>query len=292
MAISDLIRNENLQYDINREAAKISVLSSNKIQKYEYLTGGDILPSTQQQIIEQARFAYSPLGKAFEKQIKTTEDQGQKQVEALNTLKSNNQLAIEDVIPKNGLNNDEAKKELDKIKEIEKNVDREKLIYETNEYTYSFKNFQTIKTFGRDIYEGKITIKEADEYQADLLTEILNFRKNTKPRSQEKKQEKEIVLKNLYNFFEGREKILDAFESKIFLTKSKGAGILNPDHSKLKILTHKQMLQRLPIALAQVKAGNNSESLLNEIRQIVYSLYQSKQITKNLYNSMIKFINI
>ena len=52
------------------------------------------------------------------------------------------------------------------------------------------------------------------------------------------------------------------------------------------------MLQRLPIALAQVKAGNNSESLLNEIRQIVYSLYQSKQITKNLYNSMIKFINI
>ena len=60
----------------------------------------------------------------------------------------------------------------------------------------------------------------------------------------------------------------------------------------LKILTPKQMLQRLPIALAQVKAGNNSESLLNEIRQIVYSLYQSKQITKNLYNSMIKFINI
>ena len=101
MAISDLIRNENLQYDINREAAKISVLSSNKIQKYEYLTGGDILPSTQQQIIEQARFTYSPLGKAFEKQIKTIEDQGQKQVEALNTLKSNNQLAIEDVIPKN-----------------------------------------------------------------------------------------------------------------------------------------------------------------------------------------------
>ena len=48
------------------------------------------------------------------------------------------------------------------------------------------------------------------------------------------------------------------------------------------------MLQRLPIALAQVKAGNNSESLLNEIRQIVYSLYQSKQITKNLYNNLIK----
>ena len=56
----------------------------------------------------------------------------------------------------------------------------------------------------------------------------------------------------------------------------------------LKILTPKQMLQRLPIALAQVKAGNNSESLLNEIRQIVYSLYQSKQITKKVYNNIIK----
>ena len=112
------------------------------------------------------------MGKAFDKQIKTVEDQSKKQVEALNKLKSNNQLTIEDVIPKNVPNSDDAKKELDKIKEIEKNVDREKLVYETDEYKYSFKNFQTIKTFGRDIYEGEVTIKEADEYQADLLTEI------------------------------------------------------------------------------------------------------------------------
>ena len=60
----------------------------------------------------------------------------------------------------------------------------------------------------------------------------------------------------------------------------------------IKILSPKQMLQRLPVALAQVKAGNNSESLLNEIRQIVYSLYQSKQITKKVYNNIIKSINI
>ena len=145
------------------------------------------------------------MGKAFDKQIKTVEDQSKKQVEALNKLKSNNQLTIEDVIPKNAPNSDDAKKELDKIKEIEKNVDREKLVYETDEYTYSFKNFQTIKTFGRDIYEGEVTIKEADEYQADLLTEIWDFRKYTKSRSEEKKQEKEIVLQNLYKFFEGRE---------------------------------------------------------------------------------------
>ena len=60
----------------------------------------------------------------------------------------------------------------------------------------------------------------------------------------------------------------------------------------LKILTPKQMLQRLPIALPQIKAGNNSDSLLNEIRQIVYSLYQSKQITKKVYNNIIKSIKV
>ena len=77
--------------------------------------------------------------------------------------------------------------------------------------------------------------------------------------------------------------VLDAtYESKQNETKGKG----------LKIPTPKQMLQRLPIALAQVKAGNNSESLLNEIRQVLYSLYQSKQITKKVYNNIIKSINI
>ena len=91
----------------------------------------------------------------------------------------------------------------------------------------------------------------------------------------------------MHNVFEGTEKALDAFESKIFSIKSKCAEILNPNHSKLKVLTPKQMLQRLPIALTEVKAGNNSESFLNEIRQIVYSLYQSRQITKKVYNNII-----
>ena len=91
----------------------------------------------------------------------------------------------------------------------------------------------------------------------------------------------------MYNFFEGREKVLNAFDSKIFPIKTKGAGYLKSKPSNLTTLTSKQMLQRLPIALAQIKAGNNSESLLNEIRQIVYSLYQSKEITKKVYNNII-----
>ena len=75
MTIEDQIRDEKLQYNINREAAKISTLSSGKIHNYEYLTGEEILPSNQQQIIEQAKLTYSPLRKAFEKQSKTIEDQ-------------------------------------------------------------------------------------------------------------------------------------------------------------------------------------------------------------------------
>ena len=92
MTISDQIRDEKLQYDINREAAKISALSSGKIDKYEHLTGDDILPSNQQQIIEQTKFTYSLLEKAFEKQIKTIQDQGQKQVDALKDLKPKEQI--------------------------------------------------------------------------------------------------------------------------------------------------------------------------------------------------------
>ena len=94
MTINDQIKDEKLQYNINIEAAKISALSSGKLHKYEYFTGEDILPSTQQQIIEQTKFTYPPLGRAFDKQIKTIEDQGKKQVDSLNTLKSDNKITI------------------------------------------------------------------------------------------------------------------------------------------------------------------------------------------------------
>ena len=87
MTIINQIRVEKPQYDVNREVAKISALSSGKIYKYENLTAEDILPSNQQQIVEQVKIAHSPLGKAFEKQIKTTEDQAKKQIDVLKDLK-------------------------------------------------------------------------------------------------------------------------------------------------------------------------------------------------------------
>ena len=133
MTIDDQIKDEKVQYNINRETAKISALSSGKLHKYEHLTVEDILPSSNQQIIEQARFTYSPLGKAFNKQIKTIEKQGKKQVDALNTLKSDNnqklQLKNENIIPKSVFASDEAKEEINKILNIEKNVDGEKFVY-------------------------------------------------------------------------------------------------------------------------------------------------------------------
>ena len=84
------------------------------------------------------------------------------------------------------------------------------------------------------------------------------------------------VRKEAIKFFDDYSLMMSQAKNKII----KGTG--------LKILTPKQMLQRLPITLAQVKAGDNSESLLNETRQIVYSLYQSKEITKKIYNNIIK----
>ena len=81
--IDDKLRYEKLQDNINREAAKISALSSEKIDKYEYYTGEGVLPPDQKSLKEQAKFTYSPLNKVFEKQIKTIEDQGKKQMKAI-----------------------------------------------------------------------------------------------------------------------------------------------------------------------------------------------------------------
>ena len=116
MTINNQIRDKKLQYDITREAAKILTLSSGKIHKYEYLTGEDILPSNQQKIIGQAKFTYSPSGKAFEKQIKTIENHGQKQVDALKDLKSKKQTKAITYKSDDDDDDDESLKQKEKLK--------------------------------------------------------------------------------------------------------------------------------------------------------------------------------
>ena len=155
MTIDDKIRDEKLQYGINRKAAKISASSSGKFDK------------------------------SFE--IKTIVGQWKKQVEDFKPITQ--KLTIKDAIRKNALSK-KAKNELNKIKEIEKTVTRENLYYRTNEQIHYFQNFRTINSFGRDIYNATITMKEANIDQSGLLVEILIFRKQVKPKNKEKKQKK------------------------------------------------------------------------------------------------------
>ena len=90
---------------------------------------------------------------------------------------NNNKLEIknEDIIPKSAFASNKSRKELNKIKEIEKNVDREKLIYKTNKHTYDFRKFNTIRTFGEDIYDGKITLEEANESHQVYWVKLKNL---------------------------------------------------------------------------------------------------------------------
>ena len=288
MTIEDQIKDEKLQYDINREAAKISALSSGKLDKYEYLTGEEILPSNQQQIIQHTKFNYSPLRKALEKQVKTIKYQGEKQVDALQSLKDSDKklTQIKDFIPTENLN-PEIINEIKRIEEIEKKIDRNKMVYKGTNKTYDFRNFKTIRAFGNEIRKNVISLDTANIEQANLLRYIPDFTKKTKPRDPEQKKLRSDVLNSVIGLVNGREMVLTAFKSGIFQVSKE-----SQEGKELKILTLNQMLKRLPIALAQVKAGNNSESLLSEIRQIVYSLYRSKEITKKVYNNIINSIKV
>ena len=178
MTIEDQIKDEKLQYDINREAAKISALSSGKLDKYEYFTGEEILPSNQQQIIQQAKFNYSPLGKALEKQRKTIEYQGEKQADALKT--SYKKLpTIKDFVPTEKFNL-EIINEIKRIEEIEKNVDRDKMVYKSTNRNYDFRYFKTIRTYGNDIRNNVTSLKAANLEQANLLAHFHDFMKKKK----------------------------------------------------------------------------------------------------------------
>ena len=178
MTIEDQIKDEKLQYEINREAAKISALSSGKLDKYEYLTGEKILPSNQQQIIQQAKLNYSPLGKAIEKQIKTIEDQGEKQVVALESLKDSDKklTATKDFIPIENLN-PKIINEIKIIEEIGKQIDRKKMVYKGTNKTYDFRNFKTIRAFGNEIRNNVIGLDTANIEPANLLSYIYDFMK-------------------------------------------------------------------------------------------------------------------
>ena len=296
MTIEDQIKDEKLQYDINREAAKISALSSGKIDKYEYLTGEQILPSNQQQIIQQAKFTYSPLGKALEKQAKTIEDQGKKQVKAIQDNKQlvniNNDNDYKDKLllsRERKIFKDIYNKRLDKIEELNNKIDYNNLNYVVvgTDDKYNFNNLDDPLTLLSNIKKGQISMGKAIEEQCNFRKYLNLIRIGNKNDNQKR------TLANIIVFYNARDKATQFIRDYGGMILEARNQALEEQFGKgLKILTPNQMLKRLSIALAQIKAGNNSESLLNEIRQIVYSLCRSKEITKKVYNNIINSIKV
>ena len=132
--------------------------------------------------------------KAFEKQTKAIEDQGKKQVDALKDLKPKEKTkSIEGIFPE-GYESVKIKNELNKIKEYEKNVKRNNIIYYSSKEPFDFRIFKTVKSFDKDIYSGKITINEADQKQADLIEYILNFNNKARPKKEDHKKRKNMFL--------------------------------------------------------------------------------------------------
>ena len=294
MTIEDQIKDEKLQYDINRETAKIPALSSGKIDKYEYLTGEEILPSNQRQIIEQDKFNYSPLGKGFENQTKTIEDQGKKQVKAIQDkqlVNINKDVGYKDKLllsKKREIFKDIYNKRLDKIEELNNKINYDDLEYIAvkSRKIFDFSKLDDPLTFLNEIKKGNISLEQAKDCQQNYLDYLNIIRKGNKSAEQKK------ILANINILFSARDsaiKFIEYYGSMILEAKKLAK---EQEGTGLKILTPNQMLKRLLIALAQVKAGNNSESLLNEIRQIVYSLYRSKEITKIVYNNIINSIKV
>ena len=150
-----------------------------------------------------------------------------------------------------------------------------------------FSEYNNAKGIFDKIKNKQISLSRAEENQADLKSDLADMKVGGKNKSAQKK-----VIKNVENFRDSRQAVIDFYKDYSSTVIKASYDAKQQEGTGLKILTPKQMLQRLPIVLAQIKARNNSESSLNEIRQIVYSLYQSKEISKNVYNNIIKSIKV
>ena len=138
---------------IKLEIKNYNITLIERLQKYQPNHQAKlILPSNQQQIIEQSKFTYSPLGKAFEKRTKTIEDQGEKQIKALKSLKSSDKQlpSIKDFISKERLN-PEIVDEIERIEEEERKAERSKIVYKEYNEICGFRKFKMIRVFGNEI---------------------------------------------------------------------------------------------------------------------------------------------
>ena len=166
MTIDFQIRDKKLQYNINREAAKISALSSGKIDTYEYLTGEEILLSNQKQKIEQVRFTHIPTGKTFKKQTKTIEGQGKQQVDALNTLKPIKDNRSKDTLKYKEIFEELSNKRMSEIQDIDKQIDFNNLtcyLKSQNLVSINFIGFKGPVYVYNEIKNGNISMEKIEE---------------------------------------------------------------------------------------------------------------------------------
>ena len=246
MTINDQIKDEKLQYNINGEAAKISALSAGKLHKYEYLTSEDILPSNQQQIIEQTKFTYSPLGRAFDKQIKTIEDQGKKQVDALEKLKPKEEIKPTEGTPSNQsravtIFNELINKRKELMNKLYGSVDYNNLKFEYVGPTrdVSFYEYRGSKKLFNAVRDGKIGFSVVKNKQNDFLNKLTNIKIDRKTQEQEK------IFNNGERFYVSRQEVINFFrDSTEMLSDPNYRTKQNETNGTgLKILTSKQMLQ-------------------------------------------------
>ena len=252
-----------------------------------------------------------------EEQLKAIEDQGKKQLEEIKNINISSKplktMSFFSAI------SEEAKEVMNKIKVIDNWLETVQLICtKTDGKTkYDFDKFTFPLKYTSKIYRHDLMLQAEDDQQK-LKILINNLNNNYNPTNQTKVKEKDDTLKSAKNLFFIKEEIINGFKKGIspyidgfqveketdegtddetdttimseLKSEESAAERRNQQGKGLKILTPNQMLSRLPISLAQLITGNNSEKLKNEIRQLLYSLYRSKNVTKQVYSNLIKYI--
>ena len=175
---------------------------------------------------------------------------------------------------------------LEEITDLDEKVNNDNLIYRYKGWTADakFEKFNNALDIIDKIRNSKTSLTDVKSNRAKFKSNLTEVKKAYKTRAKEQKD----TLYNTETLYKARNEAIEFYDN--YSSMMSEAKLKATKRAILKLLTPKQMLQRLPITLAHVKAGNISKNLSNEIRQIVYSLYQSKEITKKVYKKIIKSI--
>ena len=233
--LNDKIRANKAQYGLDRRAAKISALSSAELEKYEYLTGEDL--GYKPDVVQNAKFEYSPLVQVFNKgldasvkkeglskRLKNIGGRNEQQLEVIRNQRERQLEAIRDFsainrpkeIKFSGEKSEEQKALTKEIEEINrKNRSKNFMMVHSNRTLYNFNKFRELNQLVLNIYNGVITIKDAEKEQDELASERRDLIDHD-VRNQKKDEQKQEVLKNARQLFEIRNKIIYVFQNGIF----------------------------------------------------------------------------